>query len=99
MDRLFRAIARFVTVMTISFGVRPPVVAALELLRRPLVRIEIITRRRVPEYANFFIAGGETQPSDADSDDQSAPKESIGPSSPVAVRRTGSRTYTPVRAA
>ena len=54
MDRLSRAIARLVTAMIISFGVRPPVVAVLELLRRPPVRIVLITRRRVPEYTSLF---------------------------------------------
>ena len=84
MDRLSRAIARLVTAMIISFGVRPPVIAALELLQRPSVRIVMITRRRLPKYAALFTVGAEPQQVE---------------SSLTAIDRARSRTYIPVRTA
>jgi hypothetical protein len=71
MDGFFRAIARFVAIMTISLGVRPPVVALLELLRRPSARVVMISRRRLPEDAELFTIDGETECSDEDTTRQS----------------------------
>jgi len=99
MDRFFRAIAQLVTVMTISLGVRPPVVALLELLQRPSVRIVMITRRRAPEYTSLFMLEAESQRSDRDSAHQSAAEERSVESSPTAIHRAGTRTYTRVRSA
>jgi hypothetical protein len=91
MDRLSRAIARLVTAMIISFGVQPPVVAALELLRRPSARLVLLTRQRAPEYAKLFIEDTGSQPSDTD--------EGLGQSVPTEIRRAESRNYTPVQTA
>jgi hypothetical protein len=99
MDRFFRAIARLVTVMTISFGVRPPTVAMLELLQRPSVRIVMITRRRLPKYAALFMVDAQSQQSDRDSSYESATEARTLESSPTAIHRARSRTYTPVRTA
>jgi hypothetical protein len=99
MDRFFRAIARLVTATTISFGVRPPVLAVFELLRRLSARIVIITQRRLPEYARFFTEDAESQRSDRDSLYESATEARTVESPPAAIDRTRSRTYTPVRTA
>ena len=99
MDRFFRAIARLVTVMTISFGVRPPVLAVLELLRRPLVRIVMMTRRRLPKDAALFMIDAESQRSDRVSSYGSATEARIVEGLPAEIHRARSRTYTPVRTA
>jgi hypothetical protein len=72
MDRFSRAIARLVTIMTITFGVQPQVLAVLELLQRPSVRIVIITRRRSVEYATLFRSDVESHRGDEDCVCQSA---------------------------
>ena len=99
MDRFFRAIARLVTVMAISLGVRPPVVALLELLQRPSVRIVMLTRRRLPKDAALFMVDAEWQQSARDSSYESATEARTVESPPTAIRRAGTRTYTPVRTA
>src|SRR5262249_32034949 len=99
MDRLSRAIARLVTAMIISFGVRPPGVAVLELLQRPSVRIVMITRRRQPQYAALFRVNMDTQQSDPDSSYESASEEGMVESPPSVIHHARSRTYTLVRTA
>jgi len=99
MDRLSRAIARLVTAMTISFGVRPPAFAGLELLQRPSVRLVLITRRRSPEYTAFFMLDAESQRSDRDAAYQSVTEERSVESPPTAMHRARTRIYTPVRTA
>ncbi len=99
MDRFFRAITRLVMLMTISFGVRPPVLAVLELLQRPSVRIVMITRRRSIEYAAFFMIEKQSQRGDEDSAYQSATEERSEDGGPAALHCPTRRTYTPVRTA
>jgi hypothetical protein len=56
MTIVFRSLARTLMAITIALGVTPPAVSLFELLRRPTVRIVVITNRRQVEYSKLFGA-------------------------------------------
>jgi hypothetical protein len=54
MQLLGRSIARMFTVFAIAFGVTPPAISLLELLRTSKIAIVIMTKRRQVDYAHLF---------------------------------------------
>ncbi len=56
MPTFVRSVAGALTALAISFGVTPPVVSLLEILRAPTVAIVAITRRRRVDYGKLFTA-------------------------------------------
>lgn len=54
MQLLGRSIARMFTVLVIAFGVTPPAISLLELLRTRKIQIVIMTKRRQVDYARLF---------------------------------------------
>lgn len=56
MPTFARSVAGALAALAISFGVAPPAVSLLEILRAPGIAVVAISRRRRVDYGNLFAA-------------------------------------------